>query len=64
MLLLPVPGYNFEDMGCAGYKMFLSSVHNDEYENMTKYSTKRSHETNQEVEGDTGYELNMLAHRH
>ncbi len=34
---------------------------NCDFKDMTKYSKKRLRETNQEVEGDAGYELNMLA---
>ncbi len=49
MRLLPVPRYNFEDMVCAGYTMFLSSVHDDQFMDMTKYSKKCLHETNHVV---------------
>ncbi len=62
--LLPVPGYNFEEMVRAGYTMFSFSVHNENFEDKTNYSKKHLGEMNQEVEGDTGYKPNTLAHHH
>ena len=39
-------------------------IKNCEFKIMTKYSKKRLGDTNKEVEGGVGYELNMLAHCH